>query len=62
VKEDRIYLLHIREALERILLYTAHDKQAFFVDFIRESFCLSCPQFASTGQLRGGLSDRPRDS
>jgi uncharacterized protein with HEPN domain len=32
VKEDRIYLLHIRDALERILLYTAHDKQAFFVD------------------------------
>jgi len=31
VKEDRIYLLHIRDALERILSYTAPGKQAFFV-------------------------------
>ena len=32
MKEDRIYLLHIRDALERILSYTAPGKQAFFVD------------------------------
>jgi len=32
VKEDRIYLLHIRDALGRILLYTAEGKQAFFND------------------------------
>jgi uncharacterized protein with HEPN domain len=32
VKEDRIYLLHIRDALERILKYTAQGKQAFFAD------------------------------
>ena len=32
MKEDRIYLLHIRDALERILSYTAQGKQAFFAD------------------------------
>ena len=32
MKEDRIYLLHIRDALERILSYTAQGKQAFFVE------------------------------
>jgi uncharacterized protein with HEPN domain len=32
VKEDRIYLLHIRDALERILSYTAQGKQAFLAD------------------------------
>jgi uncharacterized protein with HEPN domain len=32
VKEDRIYLLHMRDALERILSYTAQGNRAFFVD------------------------------
>ena len=32
MKEDRIYLLHIRDPLEHILSYTAPGKQAFFVD------------------------------
>ena len=32
MKEDRIYLLHIRDALGRILSYTAEGKQAFFDD------------------------------
>ena len=32
MKEDRIYLLHIRDALERICSYTAEGKQAFLVD------------------------------
>jgi uncharacterized protein with HEPN domain len=32
VKEDRVYLLHIKDAIERVLPYTAEDKQAFFAD------------------------------
>jgi uncharacterized protein with HEPN domain len=32
VKEDRVYLLHMRDALGRILSYTAEGKQAFFND------------------------------
>jgi uncharacterized protein with HEPN domain len=32
VKEDRVYLLHIRDAIERALSYTAEGKQAFFAD------------------------------
>jgi uncharacterized protein with HEPN domain len=32
VKEDRTYLLDIRDALERILAYAAESKQEFLVD------------------------------
>lgn len=32
MKDDRIYLLHMRDALDRILLYTAQGKQTFFAD------------------------------
>ena len=32
MKEDRTYLLHMRDALGRILSYTAQGKEAFFVD------------------------------
>lgn len=32
MKEDRVYLLHVRDAVERALSYTAQGKQAFFAD------------------------------
>jgi len=32
VKDDHVYLLHIRDALERILSYTTGGRQAFLVD------------------------------
>jgi uncharacterized protein with HEPN domain len=32
LKDDRIYLLHIREALQRILDYTQDGKDSFFED------------------------------
>jgi uncharacterized protein with HEPN domain len=32
VKEERVYLLHIRDAVERALSYTAQGKLAFFAD------------------------------
>lgn len=32
MKENRTYLLDIRDALERILAYTAEGKQEFLVD------------------------------
>jgi len=32
VKDDHVHLLHIRDALERILSYTTGGRQAFLVD------------------------------
>jgi uncharacterized protein with HEPN domain len=32
VKEDRVYLLHIRDALDRVAGYTAEGRDAFFED------------------------------
>jgi uncharacterized protein with HEPN domain len=32
VKDDRAYLLHIRDAIDRILAYTAGGRDAFFAD------------------------------
>jgi len=32
VKDDRLYLIHIRECIERIEQYTLGGKDAFFAD------------------------------
>ena len=32
MKDDRIYLLHIRDAIRQIVEYTAIEKEAFFAD------------------------------
>lgn len=32
MKDDRIYLLHIRDAIQNILTYTTSGKDSFFVD------------------------------
>ncbi len=32
MKDDRIYLLHVRDAIGRILEYTAQGRDAFFAD------------------------------
>lgn len=32
MKDDRIYLLHVRDAIQHILEYTATGKESFFVD------------------------------
>jgi uncharacterized protein with HEPN domain len=32
MKDDRIYLLHVRDAIDRILQYTIEGEQAFFAD------------------------------
>lgn len=32
MKQDHVYLLHIRDAIDRALSYTAEGKQAFFAD------------------------------
>lgn len=32
MKDDRIYLLHIRDAIHRIIEYTASGKEDFFAD------------------------------
>ena len=32
MKDDRIYLLHIRDAIRQIVEYTAITKEAFFAD------------------------------
>ena len=32
MKDDRIYLLHIRDAIQNIIEYTVEGKESFFVD------------------------------
>ena len=32
VKDDKLYLIHVRECIERINLYTAEGKEFFFTD------------------------------
>lgn len=32
MRDDRVYLLHIRDAIERILVYTREGREAFFAD------------------------------
>lgn len=32
MRDDRVYLLHIRDAIERILAYTREGREAFFAD------------------------------
>ena len=32
MKDDRVYFLHIRDAIARVLSYTAEGKEAFFSD------------------------------
>lgn len=32
MKDDRIYLLHVRDAIRQIVEYTAIEKEAFFAD------------------------------
>lgn len=32
MKDDRVYLLHIRDAIDRILAYTEDGKESFFSD------------------------------
>jgi len=32
MKDDRIYLLHVRDAIQHILEYTASGKESFFAD------------------------------
>jgi hypothetical protein len=39
VKDDRLYLIHIRECLSRIAHYTAAGKEGFFADAKRKMLC-----------------------
>lgn len=32
MKDDRVYLLHVRDAIDRVRAYTAGGKEAFFAD------------------------------
>jgi len=32
VKDDRVYLLHIRDAVDRIMDYTGNEEKTFFAD------------------------------
>jgi len=32
VKDDRLYLIHIKECIERVIMYTEEGKDAFFDD------------------------------
>ena len=63
MKEDRIYLLHVRDALERICSYTAEGKQAFLVDPRTQDAVvrnLRVVGEAGDGVERMAMSDRQR--
>ena len=53
MKDDRIYLLHIRDAIQHILTYTTSGKDGFFADrktqdaVIRNLKIMAKPQNAS---------------
>ncbi len=32
MKDDRVYLLHVKEAIDRVLSYTSSGEEAFFED------------------------------
>jgi uncharacterized protein with HEPN domain len=36
VKDDRFYLLHVRDAIEDVLTYTSPGREAFFADRLRQ--------------------------
>ena len=42
MKDDRLYLIHIRECIDRIEQYTPGGKDAFFADIKTQVRCSVC--------------------
>jgi uncharacterized protein with HEPN domain len=60
VRDERLYLADIRDAIERVLAYTAHGRAAFFSDpMIQDAVARNLEVM---GQAVKGLSQMTRDS
>jgi uncharacterized protein with HEPN domain len=58
VKDDRVYLQHIRDALDDIVRYCGSDRDAFFTDRMRQDATLR--KLEVIGQAVKNLSDRTK--
>jgi uncharacterized protein with HEPN domain len=58
VKDDRVYLQHIRDALEDIAAYCGHDHEAFVKDRMRQDATLR--KLEVIGQAVKNLSEHRR--
>jgi uncharacterized protein with HEPN domain len=58
VKDDRVYLQHIRDALEDIATYCGNDRDAFFGDRMRQDATLR--KLEVIGQAVKNLSEHTR--
>lgn len=60
MKDDRLYLIHIMECIERIERYTASGRDAFFSDtMIQDAVLRNLHTLSeSTQRLSAGLKDR----
>ena len=48
MKDDRLYLIHIRECIERVMSYTEGGKDFFFADTnTRMQSCATCKSLPS---------------
>jgi uncharacterized protein with HEPN domain len=50
VKDDRVYLQHIRDALDDIVRYCGSDRDAFFTDRMRQDATLRKLEVVWTGR------------
>jgi len=55
VKDDRVYLLHIRDSARRILEYTAEGREAFFSETMRQDAVIR--NFEIIGEAVKNVSD-----
>lgn len=60
MKDDRIYLLHIRDCLERIVEYTCEGRDAFFADTKTQDAVIR--NFEVIGEAVKSLSHAHRDA
>ena len=58
MKDDRLYLAHINDAIERILRYTQSGKQSFFRDLMIQD--ASIRNFQVIGEATKSLSDQSK--
>ena len=60
MKDDRIYLLHIRDAIRHIVEYTAAGKESFFAD--RKTQDAVVRNLEIIGEATKRVSPQPEDS
>ena len=58
MKDDRVYLQHVRDALDDIATYTSVGRDAFFADRMRQDATLR--KLEVVGQAVKNLSEEPK--